>query len=92
MPVDPVDQYRVQSICDLFWLDFVNPLYNILWSGPGEKEEKDKKATDFCTKATGKLMAAIEKRLKENMSQKFIVGDKWTAADFTLLHFTTGHV
>ena len=56
------------------------------------KEEEKKVLLDTMFQTTlPKWLAAIEKRLKTNSSQKFISGDKMTIADFALasLAFST---
>lgn len=48
-------------------------------------EKKNELAKEYYEKTAPTLMAAIEKRLKANKSQEFLVGRKYTMADFYML-------
>ena len=54
-------------------------------------EEKEKMAQELIEKETVPALAALEKRLKDNSSQDYLVGDKLTAADVLWVDYVHSH-
>ncbi len=77
--------YRLESLVDLYG-DIEGALIKAFFS-----EKKDEAMKEFMTTTFPARMAQLEKRLKENSTQDFLVGDKLSAADclFCNLRFTT---
>ena len=88
-PKDFDDQYAVDCVVDAVWFDILNPVLATSF-GPGEDAEKAEKINAHLEKRMPIFMEAIERRLKANKTQTHIVGEHWTAADFTMLHLWTG--
>ena len=82
-PTDAVDAYRVDNLIDLTG-DFRTPIMTAFFSG-GTDEEKKKKFEDLVANHFPKFFGFWEKKLLENSSQDFLVGDSATIADFAYL-------
>ena len=82
-PTDIEDAYRVDSLIDLI-SDFRTPIMTAFFSG-GTDEEKKKKFEDLVANHFPKFFGFWEKKLSENSSQDFLVGDSITIADFLYL-------
>jgi len=66
--------------------DIFNKVFPIMWPGSFYDPESREEALKNLLDQSGPIyMKAIEKRLKDNSSQKFIVGKKYTIADFALI-------
>jgi len=85
-PSDPEEAYKVESISD-HWDDLNKNISLATFErDPVKKEELQKSLIEKHYPAD---LAAVEKRLKANTSQEFLVGNKYTMADF--LWINTGY-
>ena len=85
---DPITMWKIDSLVD-HTTDTANVFYQAFFI-PDEAQKKEKLAA-FVTGALAKYMGALESRLKTNSSQKHLVGDKETIADFSVLGFIFAH-
>ena len=86
-PQDALTAYRIDSI-----LDFINDLLNSFYKAafaPTEEEKKTLMET-FYEGAFTKWVSIIDKKVADNSSQSFIVGDSLTIADFGLASVAYG--
>lgn len=83
-PTDAYEVYRLESLIELY-NDIESAIFKAFFSGDAETGMKDFMANVFF-----KRMAQVEKRLKENSSAEYLVGDKLSSADclFCNLRFT----
>lgn len=79
-PTDPETAWRVDSTIDACE-DYLNTYFRMQFES---NEEKKKVATENFYKFLPTWLAAIEKRIASNETQKYIVGPKITIADFAL--------
>jgi glutathione S-transferase len=83
LPMKPDKYYRV-----IFLANTVRDIYDgyvrYYFSGLPEAA-KTKMETDYFTNSVPVLLKAIEKRLTENKSQEYLVGRKYSMADFYML-------
>lgn len=86
-PTDAVNNYKVNSLVERF-IDFEGAFYKGFFA---KEEEKAEKMTEFREKEALPTFTAIEKRLKENSSQDYLVGDKLTVADVVWVDFFFSH-
>ena len=82
-PADPYAGWKVDSTMDAL-NDTLNAFYKSAFASETEKPALYKV---FLEEQLPKFFAAMQKRLLENSSQKYIVGDKATIADFHLVAF-----
>lgn len=78
-PEDAYEAWRVDSFIDSVG-DLINQYYKAAFN-PNEEEKKELFAKYYET-IFPTWLGIIEKRLQSNSSQKFLVGDKMTIADF----------
>lgn len=78
---DAYTAWRIDST-----IDSIGDLLNAYYKAAFARDEEEKKALfkTFYETTFTKWLTVIDKRVKENTSQKYIVGDKITIADFTL--------
>ena len=78
---DPVTMWKIDSL-----IDAQEDIGNQFWksSNTGDEETKKKALETFFGQTLPQYFGRLEKRLKENTSQKYIVGDKITIADFAI--------
>ena len=81
-PSDAEAAYRVDNLIDLLE-DFRTPLMKAFWIK--EEEEKKKAFEDLVANHLPKHFGFWEKKLLENSSPDFLVGDSATIADFAYL-------
>ena len=81
-PTDAYEVYRLESLIELY-NDIETALFKAFQGG-------EKGIEEFMMNTFFKRMAQVEKRLKENSSAEFLVGDKLSSADclFCNLRFT----
>ena len=83
LSLKPEKYYRIIFLANTI-KDLFNGFVGIAFSKLPEAD-KNKKFGEFFTDKAPLMLAAIEKRLKENRSQEFLVGRKYTMADFYML-------
>ena len=81
-PSDAETAYRVDNLLDLMG-DFYTPILKVFFTK--DEEEKKKGFEDLLANHYPKFFGFWEKKLTENSSQDFLVGDSATIADFTYL-------
>lgn len=80
-PEDAYDSWRVDSTIDSLG-DLMNAFYKAAFAP--DEETKKSLFEAFYTTTFPKWLEVIQKRLNENTSQEYIVGDKMSIADFAL--------
>ncbi len=80
-PSDADAAYQVDSTIDAVE-DFLGSYFKFMFEHDAERKKAAKET--FLTKFLPNWLNAIEKRITKNSSQKYIVGDKMTIADFAL--------
>ena len=80
-PSDPEVAYQIDSTIDAVE-DYLGAYFKFNFEQDAERKKAAKET--FLTKFLPNWLNAIEKRLTKNSSQKYIVGDKMTIADFAL--------
>ena len=83
-PDDALAAYNIDSTLDSLE-DFVKNYFKFHAEQDAEKKAANKES--FLTKFLPAWLDAIEKRISANSTQKYIVGDKITIADFALAGF-----
>eukprot|EP00347_Sterkiella_histriomuscorum_P005561 403356138 len=88
-PRDPVQAYLVDSFMDSY--DDINPyFYN--WRIKKDPDIKQKIHNELYSRVFPKWCEAFERRLQNNVSQKYIVGNSLTIADMAYAGRFTGQV
>ena len=80
-PSDPETAYQIDSTIDAVE-DYLGAYFKFNFEQDAERKKAAKET--FMTKFLPNWLNAIEKRITKNSSQKYIVGDKMTIADFAL--------
>ena len=80
-PEDPIQAWRVDSTGDAMH-DLMEKFISIKFQS--DEEKKKAQQQDFLTNFFPKWLSVFEKRLNENTSKDYLVGDKITNADFNL--------
>ena len=80
-PTDANAAYQVDSTIDAVE-DFLGSYFKFNFEADADRKKAAKET--FMTKFLPNWLNAIEKRITKNSSQKYIVGDKMTIADFAL--------
>lgn len=81
-PQDPLEAWRVDSTLDAI-NDLLAAFYKAAFA-PVDEEEKKKLMQVFYDGAYDKFLGFMNKRIEQNSSHNYIVGDKITIADFAL--------
>ena len=88
-PEDAYDAWRAESLIDGL-MDVHLALYAVHFNATLDEEEKKKKVSEIIGTQFDKFVGILEKRLKDNSSQEFIVGDKLSVADIVNVAEYTG--